>query len=560
MKLIITVIVLLFSINLNVLAENANLQKTQAGLSTAHPLATDAGNDILLKGGNAFDAAVAISAVLAVVEPYSSGIGGGGFWLLHTAKNKQVIMLDGRETAPGKATADMYLDEAGKVIPKLSIDGALAAGIPGEPAALVWLAENKGKLPLSVTLQAAIDIARDGFEVDNYYLKMLGFRIDAIRMSPASSKIFLHNNELPKVGSLIIQQDLAQTLALLASKGRSGFYQGAVADKLITGVQNAGGIWTKEDLKNYRVKIRRPIEAEYKGMRITSAALPSSGGIVMSEIFNILAAYDLHRLDKTTQIHLIAEAMRRGYRDRAEYMGDADFVKVPVQRLIDPVYADGLRQSIRKDKATPSDSLAPTWKDQSNGTDTTHFSVIDKDGNRVAATLSINYPFGSGFTATGTGVLLNDEMDDFSAKPGTPNVYGLVGAKANAIEPNKRMLSSMSPTFLETKNSLAIIGTPGGSRIITMVVLGALGFYEGKSAQEIVDMPRYHHQYLPDRIQYEAGAFDSETINTLEALGHKTSAHKSTWGNMHIVIQDKRTGKISAAADKRGLGKALPKH
>jgi gamma-glutamyltranspeptidase/glutathione hydrolase len=308
----------------------------------------------------------------------------------------------------------------------------------------------------------------------------------------------------------------------------------------------------------YQIKLRKPIKSEYKGMRITSAALPSSGGIVMSEIFNILAGYDLHKLDKETQIHLIAEAMRRAYRDRAEYMGDTDFVDVPIEKLISPLYADGLRQSIRKDKTTPSNSLAPTWKDQSNGTDTTHFSVIDREGNRVAATLSINYPFGSGFTAKGTGVLLNDEMDDFSSKSGSPNVYGLVGAKANAIEPNKRMLSSMSPTFLETEDRLGIIGTPGGSRIITMVVLGSLGFYEGKTAEEIVDMPRFHHQYLPDRIQYEVNALDNDSIRKLEQLGHTTSAHESTWGNMHVVIKDKRSGKITAAADKRGLGKAIP--
>ncbi len=557
-------IIIIFAISINLAADttfnnnNAVTQKAEIGISTAHPLATDAGNEILSNGGNAFDATVAISAVLAVVEPYSSGIGGGGFWLLHTAKDQQDIMLDGRETAPAKATADMYLDKDGKVIPRLSIDGPLAAGIPGEPAALVWLAENHGNLALSASLKKAIEIARNGFEVDAYYQKMLGFRLEAIRKSPASAKIFLANNEIPEIGTLIKQPDLAKTLEQLAKKGRAGFYQGEVADNLISSVQKAGGIWTKDDLSKYQIKLRKPIKSEYKGMRITSAALPSSGGIVMSEIFNILAGYDLHKLDKETKIHLIAEAMRRAYRDRAEYMGDTDFVDVPIEKLISPLYADGLRQSIRKDKTTPSNSLAPTWKDQSNGTDTTHFSVIDREGNRVAATLSINYPFGSGFTAKGTGVLLNDEMDDFSSKSGSPNVYGLVGAKANAIEPNKRMLSSMSPTFLETEDRLGIIGTPGGSRIITMVVLGSLGFYEGKTAEEIVDMPRFHHQYLPDRIQYEVNALDNDSIRKLEQLGHTTSAHESTWGNMHVVIKDKRSGKITAAADKRGLGKAIP--
>lgn len=528
------------------------------GIATAHPLATQAGYEILQQGGNAFDAAVTVSTVLAVVEPYSSGIGGGGFWLLHSVDDKKDIMLDGRETAPAKATATMYLDDKGNVIPKLSIDGALAAGIPGEPAALDWLAKHYGKLPLSVTLQPAIKIARNGFEVDEYYQRMLGFRLKPIQASTFSAKIFLKDNKIPELGALIKQPDLAHTLELMAKYGRKGFYQGEVAEKLVKGVQQAGGIWTIEDLKNYRIKVRQPIEIKYKGMTITSAALPSSGGIVLSEIFNILSGYQLHQLDKTTQIHLISEAMRRAYRDRAEYMGDSDFVDVPVTLLTSTDYGSGLRQSIRKDKATPSKALAPTWKDQHKGTDTTHFSIIDKEGNRVAATLSINYPFGSGFTPEGTGVLLNDEMDDFSSKPGTPNVYGLVGAKANAIEPGKRMLSSMSPTFLETDNRLAIIGTPGGSRIITMVLLGSLAFYEGKTADEIINLPRYHHQYLPDQIQYEAKALGQEVIDSLEQRGHKLTPHKSTWGNMHIVIKNKKTGEITAASDMRGIGKAIP--
>lgn len=532
--------------------------KSTIGIATAHPLATDAGHAILLQGGNAFDAAITVSAVLAVVEPYSSGLGGGGFWLLHTAKDNQDIMLDGRETAPSKATANMYLDKEGHVIPDLSITGALSAGIPGEPAALDWLAKNKGKLSLAQTLQPAIDLARNGFTVDTYYQKMLGFRLDAIRKSTAASRVFLKNNDIPELGTLIKQPHLAHTLELMAEKGRAGFYQGEVAEKLVEGVQKAGGIWTADDLKNYRVKLREPVKTHYKGMTITSAALPSSGGIVLSEIFNMLSGYALHTLDEGTRIHLIIEAMRRGYRDRAEYMGDSDFVDVPVKLLTDPGYAKGLRQSIRKDKATPSNTLAPTWRDQYKGTDTTHFSIIDKEGNRVAATLSINYPFGSCFIPEGTGILLNNEMDDFSSKPGAPNGYGLVGAKANAIEPGKRMLSSMSPTFLEMDDRLAVIGTPGGSRIITMVLLGSLGFYEGKTADEIVNLPRYHHQYLPDHIQYEAGSLAKDIIKSLEKRGHQTLENEGVWGNMHIVIKDKKSGMISAASDQRGIGKAIP--
>lgn len=536
---------------------SASAKTATQAIASAHPLATEAGLKILQQGGNAFDAAITVSAVLAVVEPYSSGIGGGGFWLLHSAKDRQDVMLDGRETAPGKATADMYLDKQGNIIKDLSITGALSSGIPGEPAALDWLAQHRGQLPLATTLKPAIEMARNGFAVDAYYQRMLRFRLKAIQASPAAADVFLVKQGVPPIGSLIKQPDLARTLELLAKHGRAGFYQGEVAQKLVAGVQEAGGIWQLDDLKNYRVKLRKPVQIDYKGMHITSAALPSSGGIVLAEIFHMLSAYPLDKLDKASRTHLIVEAMRRAYRDRAEYLGDSDFVDVNIKRLTSPDYAAGLRQSIRQDRATPSNTLAPTFRYFSNGTDTTHFSIIDKAGNRVAATLSINYPFGSCFMPAGTGVLLNDEMDDFSAKPGTPNVYGLVGARANAIEPGKRMLSSMSPTFLETPDRLGIIGTPGGSRIITMVLLGSLAFHEGKTAEQIVNLPRFHHQYLPDQIQYEADALNSQTIATLEKLGHKLVKHDDTWGNMHIIIKDKRTGEITAASDKRGIGKAM---
>lgn len=532
------------------------------GLATAHPLATEGGLAILQQGGNAFDAAIAVSAILAVVEPYSSGIGGGGFWLLHDAKTNTDVMLDGRETAPAKARADMYLDPQGNVIPKLSITGALSAGIPGEPAALAWLAKNRGQLPLKTTLKRAIELAREGFAVDAFYLKMLNFRLDAIKQSAAASMIFLDNNKPPAIGHMIKQPDLVHTLTLLAEKGHAGFYEGETADKLVKGVQAAGGIWTKDDLKNYQVKLRQPIISHYKGMKITSAALPSSGGIVLAEIFNMLATYktdttDTSNVSDAENPHLIIEAMKRAYRDRAEYMGDSDFVDVPVKKLTSLEYAKQLSASIQPDKATPSQSLPPTWHDNAAGTDTTHFSIVDQYGNRVAATLSINYPFGSCFVPAGTGVLLNDEMDDFSAKAGSPNAYGLVGAKANAIEPNKRMLSSMSPTFLETEDRIGIIGTPGGSRIITMVLLGSLAFHQGKTAQEIVNLPRYHHQYLPDTVQYEPNAFDTKTLQLLKQKKHPMTEKAEPWGNMQIVIIDKKTGHVNAAADKRVIGSAI---
>ncbi len=536
-----------------------------AGVASAHPLATEAGIKMLRRGGNAFDAAVAVSAALAVVEPAGSGLGGGGFWLLHDATAGTDTMLDGREKAPLAATRDMYLDADGNVIPKLSINGALAAGIPGAPAALAWLAKNHGVLPLSVSLGPAIRLADNGFVVDERYRKRIKFRLKAIKASPAAAAIFLVDGEPPAENARIVQRDLAATLRSLASAGHDGFYHGEVAQKLVDGVRAAGGIWTLEDLAAYEVKLREPVVARYKGMKITSASLPSSGGLVMALALNILAGYDIAARDESESgfspdfVHAAVEAMRRAYRDRAQYMGDADFVEVPAAMILATHYAAGQRQSIRFDRATPSGQLAPTAQAHappSEGADTTHFSVIDADGNRVAATLSVNYPFGSGLVPPGTGVLLNDEMDDFSAKPGAPNAYGLVGAEANAIAGGKRMLSSMSPSFLEAGERVAVLGTPGGSRIISMLLLAALEFHRGGNAQEIVSLPRFHHQYLPDAIQFEPGALSGRTIEELIGRGHKLHSRNRTWGNMHAVIRD-QSGKITAASDPRGGGAAV---
>lgn len=527
-----------------------------AAIASAHPLATEAGKEILAAGGNAFDAAVAVSAVLAVVEPYSSGIGGGGFWLLHDARTGKEVMIDGRETAPSAATRDLYLDEEGEVIPGLSMNGPLSAGIPGEPAALVHIANHYGELSLAQSLAPAIKLAKAGFPVDRIYRQMAGFRLEPLRASPEAASTLLLDNEIPKEGDLVTQPELARTLERIAIEGNEGFYAGETARLLVDGVRAAGGFWSLKDLADYRIKERPVVTARYHDVRVTTAALPSSGGIVLSQILNQLERYDLENLPEHQQIHLIVEAMRRAYRDRAEFLGDEDFVEVPVEELISKPYAAGLTQSIRLDRATPSDSLAPTAAAMSGGNHTTHFSILDSDGNRVSATLSINYPFGSGFIPPGTGVLLNDEMDDFAAKPGVPNAYGLVGAEANAIEPNKRMLSSMSPTFLEDEQRIGILGSPGGSRIITMVLLGTLGFAADGSAAEIVSFPRFHHQYLPDYIQVEPGAISEETLEKLKALGHQIKQLDATYGNMQMVTIDKKTGQVEAASDPRGIGKA----
>ncbi len=524
-----------------------------AAVASAHPLATQAGIDMLNQGGNAFDAAVAVSATLAVVEPYSSGIGGGGFWLLHRASDNKQVMIDGRERAPLAATETLYQDKQGKVIPKLSVDGPLAAGIPGEPAALAHIAKQYGQLPLQKSLAPAIRAAGEGFIVDAYYQRMAKFRHSLLASWPEAAKLFLDNGAIPAVGSRITQTDLATTLQALADQGRDGFYTGAIAERLVKAVREAGGIWTQQDLAEYSIVERVPIKFRYRGQTIISASPPSSGGVALAQMLNILSGFPINEMSQPKRTHLIVEAMRRAYRDRAEYLGDADFVNIP-GRLTDPDYAAKLRATIQQDSATASSSL-PGQPDQSSGYHTTHFSILDKQGNRVAATLSINYPFGSGFVAKGTGVLLNDEMDDFSAKPGVPNVYGLVGGRANAIEPGKRPLSSMSPTFIESKNGVAILGTPGGSRIITMLLLSILESEKTPNPQDWVTLPRFHHQYLPDEIQHEANAFTKDTVDELQLLGHQLK-QVSNYGNMHAVYWDYKTSQVKAASDPRGVGQA----
>jgi gamma-glutamyltranspeptidase / glutathione hydrolase len=324
----------------------------------------------------------------------------------------------------------------------------------------------------------------------------------------------------------------------------------------VEGVQAAGGIWTLEDLAQYQVVEREPLRGEYGGFKIISAAPPSAGGIALLTMFNILAQEDLAALPDATRTHLLIEAMRRAYRDRAQYLGDPDFVPIPVERLIHPYYGAGLRASIRLDRATPS-ALLPGVEFAESGRETTHFSIIDREGNWVAATLSVNYPFGSGFMPPGTGVLLNDEMDDFSAALGVPNVYGLVGHSANAIAPGKRPLSSMTPTFVEGEGGVLVVGTPGGSRIITMVLLGTLNHMQGMDLAKVVSRRRFHHQYLPDEVQYEPGAFTSDLLDGLQALGHRLKAQERRWGNMQAVWWDRLRGRLEAASDPRGIGEAL---
>ena len=527
-----------------------------AGIASAHPLATQAGMEILASGGNAFDAAVAVSAALAVVEPYSSGLGGGGFWLLHRERDGFEVMVDGREKAPLAASRSMYLGDDGNVVPGLSVNGALAAGIPGEPAALAHISRRYGRLSLQRSLAPAIRLAREGFAVDAIYRKMAQFRRAALQNDmAAAAEIFLHDDEVPAIGHRIVQRDLAATLTAMARFGDAGFYRGAVARKLVEGVRAAGGIWSLRDLAEYRIVERQPVRGEYHGLRITSAALPSSGGIVLLSMLNMLSAFPLQEFDNATRTHVVIEAMRRAYRDRAGFLGDSDFVDVPVEYLSSRAHARKMGESIRLQQATASSTLSGKMV-ENGGQDTTHFSILDKAGNRVAATLSINYPFGACVVPPGTGVLLNDEMDDFSSKPGEPNVYGLVGAEANAIEPGKRPLSSMSPTFVESEKGVAILGTPGGSRIITMVLLGVLDLADGNDPESWVSLPRFHHQYLPDVVQFEPAAFDAALQKDLRARGHELKPLDSSYGNMQAIYWDKQSGEVIPASDPRGSGEA----
>ncbi len=529
----------------------AKPQPQAYAVSSAHALATETGLSILAQGGNAYDAAVAVSAALAVVEPASSGIGGGGFWLLHSHDDQLSVMVDGREVAPGKAHRDMYLDESGAVDRDLAVNGGLAAGIPGAPAAWDHIAQKYGSLPLAVLLDPAIQLAEQGFPADEKYVTLLAMREGVMNRWPETAAIFMPSGEVPQVGDLIVQPDLAKTLRALADHGRDGFYKGDVAEKLVAGTQAAGGIWTLDDLARYEVKERQPITTEYKGYELITAPPPSSGGIALAQMLNILEAYDLSGMSSVERIHVISEAMRRAYRDRALYLGDTDFVDVPVDLLLSKDYAAGLRTHLRIDRATPSASLAndPTvWPE---GDNTTHFSLIDAEGNMVSATLTVNLPYGAAYAPPGTGVLLNNEMDDFSAKAGEPNAYGLVGFSANAIEPYKRMLSSMTPTIVRSDERVAVLGTPGGSRIITMVLLGLLDFIDGNGPMSWVSVPRFHHQYLPDSISIEPDSLSPETIDGLEALGHQVQERNRTWGNMHGVMWDISTNTMQAAHDPR---------
>ncbi|MBE2211467.1 MAG: gamma-glutamyltransferase [Xanthomonadaceae bacterium] len=530
-----------------------------AAIASAHALATDAGFEVLAQGGNAFDAAVAVSSTLSVVEPISSGLGGGGFFLLHDAKSGKDVFIDARETSPASATPQVYLDENGQLNRDRATNGPWAAGIPGLPAALVHVAEKYGRLPLKDSLAPAIRIARKGFPMYGRLVRGYGERREVMERYPGTRAVFLRNGRPLKEGELLRQPELAQTLQLLADQGFDGFYRGPTAQRLLAGVKAEGGAWTAEELAAYRVKEREPIRFKYHQWDIVTAPPTSSGGIALAEMLQMLEPWDLQAMGQAERTHLVVESMRRAFHDRTFYLGDPDFVKIPEATLLSPYYAAGLRSTINPLKATPSDLLPGEPTPFEEHPETTHFSIIDADGNRAAVTQTVNLLFGSGLIPPGTGVLLNNEMDDFALKPGTPNAFGVMGYSANAPAPGKRMLSSMTPTFMTSPDRVAVLGTPGGSRIITMVLLGILGFDAGLDAQAVVSLPRYHHQWLPDVIGIEKDALTPESIARLRAMGHvvlvpgEVQGQRSSdaWGNMQAVEWDVTSGQLHAGSDPR---------
>lgn len=490
---------------------------------TAQHLATRVGVDVLKDGGNAVDAAVAVGYALAVVYPAAGNLGGGGFMTIQLADGRKTF-LDFREKAPLAATANMYLDKDGNVVKGASTTGHLAVGVPGTVSGMELAREKYGTMKRASLLAPAIKYAQDGFVLDQGDIELLHTATDDFKKDPASAPIFLNKGEPFEVGQKLVQKDLAATLKAISEKGEAGFYKGPVGAAIVASSQAGKGIITQADLDQYKTREMPPVECDYRGYHVISAPPPSSGGVIICEILNVLEGYPLKDLGfrSAQSVHYQIEAMRHAYVDRNSYLGDPDFVKNPLDRLLSKDYATKLRAAIDPNKAGVSKDIKPGVAPH-EGSNTTHYSIVDKWGNAVSVTYTLNDWFGAKVTAPKTGVLLNDEMDDFTAKIGVPNLYGLVQGEANKIEPGKRPLSSMSPTIV-TKDgkTVMVVGTPGGSRIITAVLHTMINVIDyGMNVQEAVDAPRFHQQWLPESTNVENFAISPDTRKILEGMGHK---------------------------------------
>lgn len=532
-------------------------QQQTAAIASAHPLATAAGRTILERGGNAHDAAVAVAAALAVVEPYSSGLGGGGFFLLHRASDRHEVMVDARETAPAAVSDEQYFDAEGRPIPGATTRGGTAVGVPGLPAGLAHVAQRYGRLPFAVSLAPAIRLAREGFAVDARYVRIAQLR-ETFLHGGVNTQGFLDGGKAPAAGFVLKQPALAETLERIARQGPAGFYEGPVAQSIVEAVNAAGGVWRAADLAGYRVVERAPVRFKYRGASITAAALPSAGGIALAQALGMLERYGLERVGEPGTDHLVVEALRRAFHDRVRYLADPDFVRVPVRELVSRDYVQRRGADIDRARATRSDGLGALELARAHSTNTTHLSVIDAEGNRAAATLTINLLFGAGIVPAGTGVLLNNEMDDFSLREDVPNSFRLLGGAANRIEPRKRPLSSMTPTFVEDEKGVLVLGAPGGSRIVSQVLLAVIEYERAPDVDlaRLVAMPRYHHQYWPDRLEVEPQGFSDAWRAAMTARGHTIQTVRRQWGNMQAVFKAKRDGLAQSASDPRGEGVA----
>lgn len=534
--------------------QTRGLVADSATVVSAHPLASQVGVDILRRGGNAVDAAIAVQFALTVCYPSAGNIGGGGFMVIRLADG-ETATLDFREKAPLSATRDMYLDSAGKVIARLSLDGHLAAGVPGSVAGM-WEAHQKyGKMPWEELVQPAMDLARNGVALTEKEAGKLRVANNLIRVaSTVEATPFgrpLSAGGTWQMGDSLFQLELAHTLSAIRDSGAAVFYSGWIADSIVAEMHRGGGIITHEDLREYKAIWREPLEWDYGSYHFISIGPPSSGGTCLAQMLGMLEGREIGSWNAAQSVHLLAEIERRAFADRSKHLGDADFYDVPVEHLLDSAYLMHRMSTFDPRHATSSSALGP-GNIPIESEETTHFSIVDQYSNAVAVTTTLNGSFGSHVVVGGCGFLLNNEMDDFSIKPGQPNLYGLVGGEANAIEPGKRMLSSMTPTIIEKDSTLwMVVGTPGGSTIITSVLQTFLNVAEyGMTMPEAVSALKLHHQWLPDRIDYEDAALDSTTIQVLKAMGH-TLRQREPIGRTDaiLVLPD---GKLDCGADPRG--------